>query len=302
MFTLRRPAVYVPLLLLLVVAMIAAMAVLSHGGSGGLLSAGRANCPPVARNDAAFTRPSEPVTVDVLANDSDVDGDHLQFQVINVTAGEADVDFKGAGPERLVYTPSTPDGTQAKVLYRVTDPSGDVSTATLTVAITQAGVMPTGLESASVNDRNGDVLEARCIRAAKGSPKTTPETATTSPGAASDAVASDAFQTDATGNAPVKGSNSAGSADRGSRAASGSDSSNGNGNGDGNGSDTRSDNGGASPPETAPQSQPPTTQPPTTQPPPSNNDPSPCHDRQSCQDWANGDGSTNTTAPDGGGD
>jgi hypothetical protein len=203
MFTLRRPAVFLTLLLTLVVVTVGGMAVLSRNGGGKLLSAGRTNCPPVARNDAAFTAPDQPVTVDVLANDSDVDGDRLDFQVIKVSAGTAEVEFKGT--PKLVYTPSSPDGTTAKINYRVKDPSGDVSTAVATVDITTAGALPVGLASADLRDSNGEVLETRCLKVAKNS-TTTEATVTTieANAAPDDVIIDDSLASDTTGNKSAK--------------------------------------------------------------------------------------------------
>ena len=270
MFTLRRPSVYVPLVLTLVAVLVGGFSLLSRSGGGGLLAAGRPNCPPVARNDAALTPPNQPVTVNVLSNDTDVDNDPLHFEVISVSAGEAEVDFRGKNAQRLVYTPSTPDGTTATVKYRVVDPSGDVSTAKVTIAISQSGVMPAGLASASVTDLNGEAIETRCIKVAKGSPSTTATTATTAPGAdAPDEIVYDEFGSDTT--AKKNGATPHTTTTRGSAK-----------NTDDNSSPP--DNG-TTPPHTT------TTHPPTTSPPTTNASASPCGvpGKPSCEDWANGD-------------
>jgi Big-like domain-containing protein len=268
MFTLRRPAVYVPLLLAMVVVVVGAMTLVSGGGAHRLLAAGNANCPPVARNDAAFTKPSVPITVDVLRNDSDVDGDHLEFEVMNVSAGTAEVDFK-AGSEALVYTPSTPVGTTATIKYRVKDPSGDVSIANLTVAITNADALPAGLESASPNSRNGDIIEARCMKAAKAT-ATTATTATTTPFAATNQIASDA--TVSPGTTSKKSASSTTTRPGAVHTDPG----------------PSSDTGGT-------HTTPTTSHSTTTQATAGDDDP-PCYDGPSCNDYANSKRSTTTTA------
>jgi hypothetical protein len=270
MFTLRRPAVYVPLVLTVVAVLVGGFSLLSRSGGGNLLSAGRPNCPPVARNDAALTPPNQPVTIDVLSNDTDVDGDHLQFQVIDVSAGSAEVDFKGANAQRLVYTPSTPDGTTAKVKYRVVDPSGDVSTAVVTVAISQSGVMPAGLASASVGDPNGEAIETRCLKVAKGGPSTTRSTtAITTPLADTpDEVVYDEFGSDTTAKKSATTPHT--TTTRGPK---------------NTGDSPSPSTDGTTPPHPA------TTQPPTTSPPTTSPSASPCGvpGKPSCEDWANGD-------------
>src|SRR5689334_3211024 len=52
----------------------------------------QADCSPVARADAAATKPGEAVSIDPLANDTDADGDPLVFQIGNTTGGTAIVD------------------------------------------------------------------------------------------------------------------------------------------------------------------------------------------------------------------
>ncbi|HVV37168.1 MAG TPA: Ig-like domain-containing protein [Acidimicrobiales bacterium] len=274
MFNLRRPAVYVPLLLGLVGVVVAAMAFVSRGDGGRLLSAGKSNCPPVARNDAAFTRPGQPVTVDVLANDSDVDGDRLQFEVMSVSSGEADVDSGGSHP-LLEYTPAATavSGTDAIVKYRDRDPSGDVSIATVTVAVTTANALPLGLESARLTDRNGDIVEPRCEKLAK-SAATTATTATTVATGA-DVTAAE-FSASGTTPTTLKGTHPSTTVANGTPTNSG-------------GRVVVGDsNNSAPPPTTAPPSHPTTTAPPGS---------NPCQtgDKAGCQDYVGRYGTTTTT-------
>ncbi|HVT78496.1 MAG TPA: Ig-like domain-containing protein [Acidimicrobiales bacterium] len=274
MFTLRRPAVYVPLLLGLVALVVAMTMFVSRGSGGSRLSAGSGNCPPVARNDAAFTHPGQPVTVDVLANDSDVDGDHLQFEVMSVSSGEADVDFGGGHPV-LDYTPAPTavSGTDAVIKYRDRDPAGDVSVATVTVAVTTGNALPLGLESARLTDRNGDIIEPRCEKLAK-SAATTATTATTVATGA-DATAA---ELSASGTTPttLKGTHPSTTVANGNPTNSGGRTVVGDGN----------DSGPT--PTSAPVSHPTTTAPPGS---------NPCQtgDKAGCQDYVGRYGTTTTT-------
>jgi hypothetical protein len=278
MFTLRRPAVYVPLAVAVLAFVVGALALASHGG-GSLLSAGRANCPPVARNDAAFTAPDQAVRINVLANDTDVDGDRLQFQVINVSAGTAEVDFAGAGAQTLLYEPSTPDGTRATVKYRVRDPAGDVSTAVVAIAVTTSGQLPAGLASAALGDNNGEVVEARCLKLAKRpeASETATATATTATTTPFEPYFGEVVGMSSTG----RGSNT--TTKKNGTASSPNDA------GDDftvDFGDTHSPDSGSNAPHST------TSHPPTTQPTASTN---PCYDGPSCQKYYFGDDDTTST-------
>ena len=91
------------------------------------------NSPPVAVDDAVSAF-NEPVLIDVLANDSDVDGQALSVTVTGgtcLTAGTATVDFE------LVRF--APDGTleaDCTLAYTVTDEGGLAAQATVEVTAT----------------------------------------------------------------------------------------------------------------------------------------------------------------------
>ncbi|EPG7579887.1 Ig-like domain-containing protein, partial [Providencia rettgeri] len=95
---------------------------------------------PVANNDSIATKDGVPVTLDVLKNDTDLDGDiDLSTAVIvtNGTKGTATFDADG----QLVYTPNSGEVGTDTITYQVTDKNGNVSnTATVTVTIDAAPV------------------------------------------------------------------------------------------------------------------------------------------------------------------
>lgn len=89
----------------------------------------RVNDPPEAHDDAASTAQYEPVVIDVLANDVDVDGDALRIiSVSQPEHGEATISDDG-----ITYDPDTSFKQSDSFSYSIADWSGIVATATVTV-------------------------------------------------------------------------------------------------------------------------------------------------------------------------
>jgi len=92
------------------------------------------NAAPAASDDTATVRAGEAVTIDVLANDGDPDGDRL---VIVETTAPAHGDLVDAGDGALTYTPVAGFAGQDRFTYTVTD--GVLSdTAVVDVTVTEA--------------------------------------------------------------------------------------------------------------------------------------------------------------------
>ncbi|KPP91205.1 MAG: putative Ca2+-binding protein [Rhodobacteraceae bacterium HLUCCA08] len=89
------------------------------------------NDAPVAQDDTASTDEDTPVTIDVLANDSDVDGDPLT--VTEATSPDGDVTINSDGT--LTFTPTPGFSGDATVTYTVDDGNGGTDTATLFVTV-----------------------------------------------------------------------------------------------------------------------------------------------------------------------
>ncbi|MBJ2130619.1 tandem-95 repeat protein [Alteromonas sp. IB21] len=89
----------------------------------------KANEPPQAQNDSASTDENTAVSVNVLANDSDPDGDELS--IVSATASDGAVSIQGSN---LVFTPSTGFIGTAIVDYTITDGVNEAS-AVLTVRV-----------------------------------------------------------------------------------------------------------------------------------------------------------------------
>jgi VCBS repeat-containing protein len=90
------------------------------------------NDPPVAVADNATTLENTPVTVDVLNNDSDVDGDTLTVE--SVTQGTNGSVANNGG--NVTYTPAIGFNGTDSFNYTVSDGNGGTDTATVTVNIT----------------------------------------------------------------------------------------------------------------------------------------------------------------------
>jgi VCBS repeat-containing protein len=90
------------------------------------------NDPPVAVNDSATTNEDTPVIIDVLDNDSDVDGDTLT--VDSVTQGANGSVINNGG--NVTYTPALNFTGIDSFTYTINDGHGGTDTATVTVNVT----------------------------------------------------------------------------------------------------------------------------------------------------------------------
>lgn len=90
------------------------------------------NDPPVAVNDAATAESGWPVSVPVLGNDSDIDGDALT--VVSVTQG-ANGTVVINGGATVTYTPTLGFVGTDTFTYTVSDGNGGTATATVTVTV-----------------------------------------------------------------------------------------------------------------------------------------------------------------------
>jgi hypothetical protein len=93
--------------------------------------AAQPNRPPVARDDTATTAFATPVTIDVLANDSDPDGDPLTIQSVTTpTLGTATISGNA-----IVYTPAAGVVGTDTFRYTINDGRGGIASASVTVTI-----------------------------------------------------------------------------------------------------------------------------------------------------------------------
>jgi VCBS repeat-containing protein len=131
------------------------------------------NDPPVAQNDNTNTPEDTPKDIDVLANDSDVDGDPLTITEVNgqpvkdpVTGDPVDIPVPGGTvklddggntdptDDVLTFTPDTDYTGTVSFTYTIEDPSGETSTATVTINV--GGVNDEPEMSPDANSTNED--------------------------------------------------------------------------------------------------------------------------------------------------
>ena len=95
------------------------------------------NDAPVANDDSVTTLEDTAVTIDVLANDTDVDGDSLLISGANAGHGSVSV-IDG----KLVYTPTANYSGSDTISYSISDGKGGTSTASVQVTVTPVADAP----------------------------------------------------------------------------------------------------------------------------------------------------------------
>ncbi|EGQ8703555.1 tandem-95 repeat protein [Vibrio parahaemolyticus] len=118
------------------------------------------NDAPVAKDDIATTQEDTAVTIDVLPNDTDVDGDKLLIQSASVPEAQGKVEIVDG---KLVFTPAENFNGHAEIIYTVTD--GELTDeAKVTVTVNPVNDAPTikvdAVESITEDAVNTDTVVA----------------------------------------------------------------------------------------------------------------------------------------------
>ncbi|MCR9333599.1 tandem-95 repeat protein [Vibrio parahaemolyticus] len=118
------------------------------------------NDAPVAKDDIATTQEDTSVTIDVLPNDTDVDGDKLSIQSASVPEAQGKVEIVDG---KLVFTPAENFNGHAEIIYTVTD--GELTDeAKVTVTVNPVNDAPTikvdAVESITEDAVNTDTVVA----------------------------------------------------------------------------------------------------------------------------------------------
>ena len=94
------------------------------------------NTPPTANDDTASTKVETKVTIDVLANDSDDDGDALTIKSVTIPANGIAV----INNNKIDYTPNKDFSGEDSFYYTITDSSGAEATAKVTIKVSKTGL------------------------------------------------------------------------------------------------------------------------------------------------------------------
>ncbi len=114
------------------------------------------NDAPVAVDDAAATDEDTPVTIPVLANDTDADGDALQVSSVS----EPSHGTVAANPDGTVsYTPQVGFFGTDSFAYTVSDGNGGYDTAAVAVTVSQVGPLTATVGDFVFEDLNGDGIQ-----------------------------------------------------------------------------------------------------------------------------------------------
>lgn len=110
--------------------------------------------PPIANPDAATTISGTPVTINVVANDTDPDGDALSIPAVGTAAhGTLTLNANGS----VTYTPSAGFVGNDSFTYTLRDATGATATGTVTVTVTAANRAPDAVNDTFMVMRNSIV-------------------------------------------------------------------------------------------------------------------------------------------------
>jgi VCBS repeat-containing protein len=115
------------------------------------ITVNQVNNPPVARDDVTVTNEDTPISINVLANDSDADGDKLT--VISVTQpinGTAQISANGS----IRYSPKRDFNGQDSFTYVISDGRGGTATAKVTVTVNPVNDAPVAIDDVAATNEN----------------------------------------------------------------------------------------------------------------------------------------------------
>lgn len=120
-----------------------------------VVEAPASNNPPLAKNDSASTSANTAVTIAVLANDSDPDGDKLS--VTSVTGGNGSATLNSDGSLR--FTPASGFTGTTSLNYSIADGRGGSASALVSVSVTASNLAPVATNDvASMSSRGSLVI------------------------------------------------------------------------------------------------------------------------------------------------
>ncbi len=114
------------------------------------INVGAVNDPPVAQMDSEITDESVPVTIPVLANDSDPDGDRLTVESVTQPSNGT-VTNNGTD---VTYSPNPDFNGMGTFTYTVADGNGGTDTTTVMVAVAVVNDPPVAQEDSAITDED----------------------------------------------------------------------------------------------------------------------------------------------------
>ncbi|WP_251329214.1 Ig-like domain-containing protein [Haloplanus pelagicus] len=112
------------------------------------------NDAPTANDDTATTDEDTSVTVDVVANDTDPDGDALDVSAITNGPSHGTARITGASNDAVQFDPGADATSDVSITYEVSDGNGGTDTATLNVTVTPVNDAPTANDDTATTDEN----------------------------------------------------------------------------------------------------------------------------------------------------
>ncbi len=161
-----------------------------------------ANRPPNAVNDSDETEKNTAVTIDVLSNDSDPDGDALSVSDV-FAASNGTVTNNGTD---VTYTPDTEFIGTDNFDYEVSDGNGGLDTATVTVTVNEPNQRPQAADDNAVTDE--DVAVTIDVLANDSDPENDPLTVSNVWGAGNGTLTNNGSDVTYTPNTDYNGSDS----------------------------------------------------------------------------------------------
>ncbi|UWQ94145.1 cadherin-like domain-containing protein [Rhodobacteraceae bacterium M385] len=131
-------------------------------GNGGtddgqaVVSVGAVNDGPTAVDDSATTDEDTAVTINVIGNDTDPDGDTLEVVGATVPADQGTVVNNGDGT--LNFTPAENYNGPAEITYTITDGNGGTDEGTVNVTVTPVNDDPVAVDDIETTDEDVAVL------------------------------------------------------------------------------------------------------------------------------------------------
>ena len=105
---------------------------------------------PVASDDSATTNEDTSVIIDVLSNDSDIDGDSLTVTSASAANGSVSINVDGT----LDYIPNANFNGTDTISYEIADGNGGTSTASVTVTVNAVNDGPVASNDSAATDED----------------------------------------------------------------------------------------------------------------------------------------------------